>query len=259
MAKEYHAELKNRGEKSFLAISDNESAADEIRAFKKTRNGCLVTCAMAYEGLDHKPLSHVICLTHIRSTPWIEQALARVWRSSPGKPKCFAFVPDDPRMNRVIDEIRREQPDEKLDAGGGGGGGGAMERDSIPIGSAHAFTRQTGLDEDVEACRLNKRQIEAVEALTALGIPESSDAIQAVIKELSGHDEPSINGNITAKERESALRNSIAQDCRAIDKAKDRKYGTTQKLLFRRNGKSICDMTEEELRRVKSYVSSILP
>ena len=40
----------------------------------------LVTVAMAYEGLDIPAVSHLICLTRIRSTPWIEQMTARANR-----------------------------------------------------------------------------------------------------------------------------------------------------------------------------------
>jgi len=40
----------------------------------------LVTVAMAYEGLNIPAVSHIICLTRIRSAPWIEQMTARANR-----------------------------------------------------------------------------------------------------------------------------------------------------------------------------------
>jgi superfamily II DNA or RNA helicase len=258
-AREYHERLLRLGEKSFLAVTENTEASDSIREFKKTPNGCLVTCAMAYEGLDHKPLSHVICLTHIRSAPWIEQALARVWRSSPGKTDCYAFVPDDPRMNRVIDEIKAEEPDVKRpNDGGGGGGGPGGNDDAIPIDGQHADTRFSSLDEDVRAAIFNQKQLAAIDALKQLGLGEESEAVQSVIHALSGVDNPSMNGGVTPKQREKALRCKIADLCRKIDNDRELDFGTTQKSLIRKTKKSTSDMTESELREVLAYVENVV-
>lgn len=261
-AKEYHRKLLELGEKSFLAVTENDDALNSIKQFKATKSGCLVTCAMAYEGLDHKQLSHVVCLTHIRSTPWIEQALARVWRKAPGKSQCFAFVPDDPRMSRVIREIKAEQPDVKRPSdseSSGGGDGGERQNDAIPIDSQHLDTRQTSLDEDVTASEFNDKQLQAIEMLRSVGLDDSHEAVQAVIGALSAVDKPSMNGGITPKQRESALRNKIVSICRNIDSLKDAEFGTMQKTLFRRNRKSIKDMNEKELRRALEYVENLLP
>ena len=86
-------------------------AVEQIKQFKLTANSILVTCQIAYEGLDEPPISHIASLTHIRSTPWIEQMIARAWRRHEGKDVCHVFVPDDPRMNRVIKRIHNEQID----------------------------------------------------------------------------------------------------------------------------------------------------
>jgi superfamily II DNA or RNA helicase len=101
-----------------IATSDDADAARTIKRFRRHPQTAhvLVTVAMAYEGLDVPDLTHVICLTHIRSLPWIYQMLARVMRvdrhpdAGPyERQRAFAFVPDDPLMTAIVDQVRREQ------------------------------------------------------------------------------------------------------------------------------------------------------
>lgn len=140
VAQEYGAAAK--------AISkDGHEAQDTIKRFRSTDLcNILVTVAMAYEGLDVPSITHGICLTHYRSTPWIEQMLARAWRKAPNKDECFWWVPDDPRMNRVIKRIKDEQPASVIDPTGGGGGGGNGNGSVVPIGSETQKRRVSGLD-----------------------------------------------------------------------------------------------------------------
>lgn len=111
----YAKRLRSMGIDCSLAIDDNEDAEADVRRFLDERTGgdsptrAMVTCQMAYEGLDVPSATHLICLTHIRSAPWIEQMLGRIWRSADDKTECYAFVPDDPLMCDVIDRIRREE------------------------------------------------------------------------------------------------------------------------------------------------------
>jgi hypothetical protein len=63
---------------------------------------------MAYEGLDVKPITHIACLTRIRSKPWIEQMLARATRHDPDagpwySQEAHVFTPDDKMMHIVVD------------------------------------------------------------------------------------------------------------------------------------------------------------
>lgn len=255
-ARQYHKELLVRGEKSFLAVSENAGSLEGIQRFKKTENGCLVTCQMAYEGLDHRPLSHVICLTHIRSAPWIEQALARVWRADEGKSECFAFVPDDPRMNRVIQKIKAEQPDRKLTKDVGGGGEGPGERDSLPLGSRLSSQRESALDEAIQSAMYTEQQKEALKNLLALGIPRGSEAMMQVLKEIKAISEPLQTDDPTPKGREKALRNQITDICRSIDYQKQLKFGSTGKVVFRRYGK-LEKLGLPRLLEVKDYVTNL--
>lgn len=262
-AKKWHNELLSRGEHSFLAVSENEEALAHIKAFKNKPRSCLVTCAMAYEGLDERPLSHVICLTHIRSIPWIEQMLARVWRADSGKTRCFAFVPDDPRMRRVIESIKAETPDfksmvEEKDGGQGRGDSITSDRDAIPIESRHDYTRLSGLDESIGFLSLNQKQQEAYEKLVSIGIDPDNEHFTGIIASLATAGATGLNAELTDSEREVEICNAIAKECRDIDaRIYSCQWGTMQKNLFiRNNGKSTKDMTIDELRESLSYVKA---
>lgn len=100
-----------------IATYDEPSADESIRRFREGSSPTvLVTVAKAYEGLDVPCITHLACLTHIRSKPWIEQMLARGWRhdthpdAGPWASQIFhAFVPDDDAMKDCIRDIADEQ------------------------------------------------------------------------------------------------------------------------------------------------------
>ncbi|MFH1984815.1 MAG: helicase-related protein [Pseudomonadota bacterium] len=98
-----------------IATSHDSSAAHQaINNFRRGALDVLATIAMAYEGMDCPSVSHIICLTHIRSTPWIEQMLARAVRIDPDAgpyetQEAHIFAPDDALMRAVCARIEAEQ------------------------------------------------------------------------------------------------------------------------------------------------------
>jgi superfamily II DNA or RNA helicase len=95
---------------------DTPSALKAIRAFKSFGSNSvdvLVTVQMAYEGLDVPSITHVACLTYIRSKPWIYQMIARGWRMDYqsvlpwGQQRCTVYCPNDPLMKKCIDRIKK--------------------------------------------------------------------------------------------------------------------------------------------------------
>ena len=84
-ATQYLEWLQKLGIKALKATSDESKEAQAaIKRFKKHYNygdakavDALVTVAMAYEGLDVPAITHVACLTNIRSKPWLEQSSGR--------------------------------------------------------------------------------------------------------------------------------------------------------------------------------------
>lgn len=259
-AKKYAKRLRDMHVKTSLAIDDNEDAHSEILSFRgqnTVNNDALVTCQMAYEGLDVPEASHLICLTHIRSTPWIEQMLGRVWRRIQGKEKCYAFVPDDPRMNRVIELIRQETPQmisPKECGGGGGGGGGERDGKVVAISGSVESQRVESLDGFDPVDELKSDIVYRLKQYLGEGCYDAivQDAIsKACAKQRATPARP----YRTLSERETDIRNQIAKSCRRLDSDKGVEFGTHQSALFKRTGKSTTKMTEEELKHAAAIVS----
>lgn len=92
-----------------IAVSeDTEEAHKNISDFKSGKFDILVTVAMAYEGLSVPSITHICCLTQIRSVPWLEQMLARANRKAEGKTHAVCFAPHDTAMLEAVKKIREE-------------------------------------------------------------------------------------------------------------------------------------------------------
>jgi superfamily II DNA or RNA helicase len=98
-----------------LAMSDVPDAPEAIAAFRlRPSPSVLCTVAMAYEGLDAPEITHVACLTHIRSRPWLEQMIARATRVDPhggeyAQQRAVVYHPDDPAFRVFRQAIETEQ------------------------------------------------------------------------------------------------------------------------------------------------------
>ena len=116
-AKRHTENLTKLGLKARFQIATSEESDKALSAIKKMKEGdldILVTVAMAYEGLSIEAISHIICLTRIRSTPWIEQMAARANRidkkAGPYRAQFgHIFAPSDPLFKRIVDSIEAEQ------------------------------------------------------------------------------------------------------------------------------------------------------
>lgn len=114
-AKKVAQDLRAQGLVSEIATShDHDAAAKAIKKFKGRACDVLVSVAMVYEGFDAPAATHEICLTHIRSVPWIEQMVARVVRIDPyagpyETQMGYIFAPDDFLMRKIILRFRAEQ------------------------------------------------------------------------------------------------------------------------------------------------------
>src|SRR4051812_47551817 len=68
----------------------------------------------AYEGMDCPEITHVACLTHIRSRGWLEQMVARATRFDPlggsyERQRAVVYHPDDPMFRSFRTAIETEQ------------------------------------------------------------------------------------------------------------------------------------------------------
>jgi hypothetical protein len=98
-----------------IAISDERDAHETLAAFRlRPEPSILVTCAMAYEGLDAPSVAVCAALTHIRSRAWLEQMIARATRVDPAAgayqdQSALVLHPDDLLFRRFRERIEREQ------------------------------------------------------------------------------------------------------------------------------------------------------
>jgi superfamily II DNA or RNA helicase len=260
-AKEYYELLKRIEPRTSLAISDAESPSDEIVDFQDGRTKCLVTCMMAYEGLDVPEITHIACLTHIRSVPWIIQMLGRAWRRKGHKQKCHVFIPDDPAINRVIDRVRLED----IEAISFLNEKAKSER---PIGQeSQVFIPIAGKVSDVRSCYLDDGHIEdeAQAEIAAIcdkfGISPNCDAAVALLEKIRIErmdvENYSPPRTLTPAENMKRIRRDISQSCNAADFRNNVKPGTHQGELFKRTGKSITAMTLKELENARRVAIQI--
>uniref|UniRef100_A0A6H1ZEV4 Putative helicase n=1 Tax=viral metagenome TaxID=1070528 RepID=A0A6H1ZEV4_9ZZZZ len=114
-AKQYTSILKKQGLKVDIATSDDSPACHKaIKAYKNNKLDALVSVNVCYEGLDVPAISHICCLTNIRSREWIEQMAGRAVRIDPnGGPyenqKGYIFAPKDEMFVSIKEQIEAEQ------------------------------------------------------------------------------------------------------------------------------------------------------
>jgi excinuclease UvrABC helicase subunit UvrB len=155
-ARRHFRTLAENGYAAGLATShDSQEAVDRIEDFRSGRVNILVTIAMAYDGLDIPEISHIACLTHIRSKPWIEQMFARAVRINKHAGECldqiaYIFAPDDILMRELVQDIEREQVRSAQDAGAKKLILTSLEKEGrpgiIPLGSAATKQREATLN-----------------------------------------------------------------------------------------------------------------
>ena len=88
---------------------ETTNARRAIRDYKKGFLSYLITVGMAYEGLSVPEITHIACLTNIRSIPWLEQLFARGNRKAPGKQCAYIYAPKDKNFIQAIETIENEQ------------------------------------------------------------------------------------------------------------------------------------------------------
>jgi superfamily II DNA or RNA helicase len=246
-AQKYTAWLQERGVPARIATSDDSTAAYQaIKAFKRQGSGavdCLITVAMAYEGLDVPAITHLICLTHIRTKPWIEQVIHRATRMDPlagpyAEQRAYIYAPDDRPFRECLNYILAqrntavatralfEQPMENEMLANGSGQLAIADRaeSSIkPLKSGVLGMRNQGL-------------------WANLPTPNQSEI----------HQE-------TPKERLDRMRKHIEKHVRAHEQARRLAHGTVNRAVYSQFQKSRAAMTEPELHKVLQWVKRFYP
>ncbi len=107
-AKLYHSRLAPICLTEIATSEDSTRAHKIIDAYRAGSIPALVTVGMAYEGLSVPEITHIACLTQIRSVPWLEQMQARGNRRAPGKSGAWVFAPADRMILKAWRMIEEE-------------------------------------------------------------------------------------------------------------------------------------------------------
>lgn len=258
-----------------IATSDDPGEAiRQIGRFKRTDGDhidCLVTVAMAYEGLDVPQISHLACLTHIRSIPWIDQMMQRAGRVDSAVPlqrqAARVWAPDDQLMREVVKQIREDQQgiiydrliDDEPDIRHFDRADGRQAASHIsPTDGAATYDRI--LDNFGEA-ELSREEIVAITAaMDDLGIDGQS--VKQMKKFLERFDrqvnpQPIPRGayhGASNQQREASLRTDIQAYCNAYDRAYNLPKGTANIKVKGQFRKSREDMSVPELETVWRWI-----
>lgn len=285
-AKTYIAHILKRGIKAALAISnDGKEAQEAIKRFRKSDGkdkgtNCLVTVAMAYEGLDDKRITHICCLTDYRSRPWIEQMIARATRFNPDPAAgpwegqwAYLFSPDDGDMRKILIRIKAEeiraigsrQPEPMISATGVGEGGmpplfELTPGDIVPVGSRFTQARATDLDGSEQASYAEhawlKQQLDAHNlGGTTTGLKSLLNSLGVAIPKLDVTIEQT-SLLVTDSEEEKRLREAIQARCNWADNHLfERAFGKANGIVLAEFKKPRDQMTLPELRKCWAFVS----
>lgn len=279
-AADYVKHLRLRGIHAEIATSeDTEKATLSIAKFKKDSGlgaiDVLVTVAMAYEGLDVPAVTHLACLTHIRSRPWIEQMIARATRFDrqsklPWEQQAaHIFTPDDPLMQMIIDRINNEQAPfiqgtsevdrrfskrEEKERGSIApiGSEATRERASELNGDAMDYDETAQIQKAMEQCHMvgvNPMQVKHLMVAMGVVVPSPSAPVPRSDKAL-----------IPMSQKEANIRKTIDQLCRQIDAVHyDAQWGETNRQVLRVYGKPRKEMTWDELVEVWQWLQVNYP
>lgn len=278
-ARDYLKRLRKMGvPRADIATSDeSEAARQAIRRFKRANAEAgsleaLVTVQMAYEGLDVQAITHVACLTHIRSRPWIEQMLARAARVDRSADLAYelqfgsVWGPDDVLLRDILGKIRAEQAafiQERSDAAARDAASRAEDEEAqqvVPIASEAGARRMVDLGTGDSVDAVHTTDIEAI--ARQLGI--RADAVQLMRFHEAMLNRERVHGGLFPKpigpvpaassvlpsQREASLRASIETACRRLDRQRGVEPGTHNRLVVAEFKKSRREMSEDELSRV---------
>lgn len=282
-AERYLERLKDIGIMAAIATSadskDAKKAIERFKAHGKDAVDILVTVAMAYEGLDVPAVTHIACLTHIRSAPWIEQMVTRAARVDRGNGALdydhqfgYIYAPDDRLFQECIASIKAEQEpflkerQEKLRSESSSSGSEQKESKTfanaiIPLLSAATRERASGINGETIDYEETQRIRTAMESAGLPGISpiQFKRACEIYNSYQPISDIPAEFRDLTPSETEDKLRQYIEDRNRRYEFQNNIPSGTLNKKIKAQFGKSRQDMTIEELKRVWAWVQEKYP
>lgn len=246
-AKKYLDHLKKQGIKAAIATSDDSTlAATNIELYRTVGRprslDALVTVAMAYEGLDVPSITHIACLTHIRSKPWIEQMIARATRfDEPAGPwdgqMAFVYTPDDRYMCSIIQRMQNDQMT------------ALKQKAEDPDGNERDYNLPD---------RTPSEERNSIVPVGSQGGPRRWSRVGhfATPGAANGPRPP----EITSSQQEAELRDKINTHCKQVDlQYFDRKWGAANKQVAKAFKRPRATMTLAQLTRVVAWLEEKYP
>jgi len=181
---------------------------------------------MAYEGLSVPEITHICCLTHIRSVPWLEQCFARGNRLAKGKEKAFCFAPRDHMFLKAVKMINSEN--------------------LVPVDEATTF--------EIESEETVKGEYEKNPWITVIGS-------KAYTEEINSNDND-IKTELTPSEKEKMIRKSINDKVKKmVGSQRSGSVVMMSKIIHKKIktivNKPIADMTAEELEKIQNWIQGL--
>ena len=227
-----------------IATSDDSDAAHQsIKKFKRTgRSGLdiLITVAMAYEGLDVPAITHLICLTHIRTRPWIEQVVHRATRVDHAAgpyhtQRAHIFAPDDAPFQSCMNFLFAERDKFRACAP-------EVLAPENPMPAMEPLCPGQGLYPNI-----------TILGSSVVGVRKDAllDSIRQGLMDSSSFAE--IQEPQTPVDRCKRLRQEIERTCRRHERKNGLPHGTVNLALMKTFKLSRKDMTEALLEEVKAH------
>ena len=98
--------------KPVVVLSDDNNASKKIKMFGESDSQWIVACNMVSEGVDIPRLRVGVYATTITTRMYFRQFLGRMVRITPepeGVQVAYVYLPADPRLKRLAEEIESEQ------------------------------------------------------------------------------------------------------------------------------------------------------
>lgn len=280
--------LKGMGVVAVLATSEEDDPQGVIQSFRGNVNPpeCLVTVMMAYEGLDAPRVTHLVCLTHIRSWPWLMQALNRATRVDYGagpyrEQVARVYCMDDGLMREAIAIIESGQivgVKELLEVeqdGNSAGGSKAQPAETsqdsdqssiVPLNGVATHHRVSGMGVEGECTHQETEYLQDLMSQTGLsgGVLAFSQALRIMGVDVSSiaatrQSEENDVRPLTPKEEEEKLRSAINSMMNRLDAKFGCEHGWHNRkcLAEVQNYKPRARLSKNELLRVWVWVNDL--
>lgn len=224
------------------AIATSEDSPEAIKVINKMKRNemdLLVSVAMVYEGLSIEAVSHIICLTNVRSSPWIEQMTARANRidknaGSYDSQMGYVFAPADPFFREIVKQIEAEQ---------------------APVLEARKKKERESRQSNASDLEVGEFTLISPGWITPLSsmLTGSREVLLAGNEKLSTHNNPAL----TVSEQESALLKEIESHIRVYSFQNRYNPKRINGELFQHFNKSRREMTVSELEACLNYVKKV--